>query len=265
MAQAFAIDEAWWSWLYRPLGTPEPARDTSASRGSIALVACTGPQAYGLEFERTDLLGLGVPSPVVDTIQGARAPSIIREYSSRWRLFSSWCSERGLDPVSCPVQGVLEFLQDQDQAFFPPHILQSWMLGAIFCVQSGPARYIERTAGFHRTDQLFVVFGARSRGTPLSSQRLLTGSVRQCAWHMRHRASFPLQGCGPIQREVWQPPWRFCEAFRWRTFVWLHLGHRLLLLSNCIFGRCDQVGRSLGLERRSRLSAMFPFLLFRRK
>ncbi|KAK7910458.1 hypothetical protein WMY93_015142 [Mugilogobius chulae] len=320
-----------------PLGTPEPTRDASASRGGIALAARTGPQAHGLEVERTNLLGLGLPSPVVDTIQGARAPSTIRAYSSRWRLFSSWCSERGLDPVSCPVQGVLEFLQNllekgraastlavfasaivtghrgfagytarthplvkrflrgalrsrpplrrappcwelqvvldglsgppfepleraemdclsiktaillalasakragdlcalsvhptclsfgaedgllelwpnpaflpkvvtsafrsrviRIRPFFPPpHSSESDARRHLLCPVRALRHYIERTAGFRRTDQLFVAFGARSRGAPLSSQRLAHWICR--AVHMAYEAQGQLPPAG---------------------------------------------------------------------
>lgn len=54
---------------------------------------------------------LGLPSSVVATIQGARAPSTTRAYRVRWQIFSDWCTEKGLDPTTCPVQEVLSFLQ----------------------------------------------------------------------------------------------------------------------------------------------------------
>ena len=33
------------------------------------------------------------------------------QITSRWRLFSLWCNDRGLDPKTCPVGVVLHFLQ----------------------------------------------------------------------------------------------------------------------------------------------------------
>ena len=33
------------------------------------------------------------------------------QITSRWRLFSLWCNDRGLDPKTCPVGMVLHFLQ----------------------------------------------------------------------------------------------------------------------------------------------------------
>ncbi len=32
-------------------------------------------------------------------------------YTLKWRLFTSWCGDRQLNPVNCPIGTVLEFLQ----------------------------------------------------------------------------------------------------------------------------------------------------------
>ena len=48
---------------------------------------------------------------VVNTIGNARAPSTRQLYAARWRIFSSWCGDQGIDPVHCTVPTVLSFLQ----------------------------------------------------------------------------------------------------------------------------------------------------------
>jgi uncharacterized protein YceK len=40
----------------------------------------------------------------------ARAPSTRRTYASKWKLVS-WCTDRALNPVDCPISEVLDFLQ----------------------------------------------------------------------------------------------------------------------------------------------------------
>lgn len=76
------------------------------------LASDIGTAATGLGAERGKLLGLGLPSRVVATIQGARAPSTSKAYEIRWRVFQGWCAERDLDPSVCTISSVLEFLQD---------------------------------------------------------------------------------------------------------------------------------------------------------
>ncbi len=46
-----------------------------------------------------------------ETIGSARALSTRKLYSSKWRVFESWCLANAVDPVNCPVGSVLEFLQ----------------------------------------------------------------------------------------------------------------------------------------------------------
>ncbi len=53
----------------------------------------------------------GLPAEVQETIASARAPSTRKLYSSKWKVFESWCLAHAVDPVSCPIGPVLEFLQ----------------------------------------------------------------------------------------------------------------------------------------------------------
>ncbi|CAM4721730.1 unnamed protein product [Leuciscus chuanchicus] len=53
-----------------------------------------------------------LPSGVLNTITQARAPSTRRLYSSKWSVFSSWSTARGVSPPDCGVTEVLSFLQE---------------------------------------------------------------------------------------------------------------------------------------------------------
>ncbi len=55
----------------------------------------------------------GLPAEVQETIASARAPATRKLYSSKWGVFESWCLTRAIDPVNCPVDPVLEFLQER--------------------------------------------------------------------------------------------------------------------------------------------------------
>ncbi len=68
-------------------------------------------EAVGVASEGAQLKASGLSTKVVETILQSRAPSMRKLYALKWRLFTSWCGDRQLDPVSCPIGTVLEFLQ----------------------------------------------------------------------------------------------------------------------------------------------------------
>uniref|UniRef100_A0AAV2K2P3 ribonuclease H n=1 Tax=Knipowitschia caucasica TaxID=637954 RepID=A0AAV2K2P3_KNICA len=80
---------------------PVLLRRIEQERRSVILVAPDNPHARWFPFLR------GMAS-----IQGARAPSTVRAYATRWRLFSGWCGSRSWDPRRCPLEGVLGLLQE---------------------------------------------------------------------------------------------------------------------------------------------------------
>ncbi len=53
-----------------------------------------------------------LPERVLDTMAEARAPSSWRLYTLKWSIFSAWCQDRDLDPVTSNVSVVLSFLQE---------------------------------------------------------------------------------------------------------------------------------------------------------
>ncbi len=61
--------------------------------------------------EGAQLIASGLSTEVIETILQSRAPSMRRLYALKWRLFTSWCGDRQLDPVNCPIGTVLEFMQ----------------------------------------------------------------------------------------------------------------------------------------------------------
>ncbi len=54
-------------------------------------------------------LPLDLSDGVRETIDSARVISTRKLYSSKWRVFKSWCLDSAVDPLNCPVGSVLEF------------------------------------------------------------------------------------------------------------------------------------------------------------
>ncbi len=53
-----------------------------------------------------------LPERVLNTMAEARAPSTRRLYALKWSIFSTWCQDRNLDPVTSDVSVILSFLQE---------------------------------------------------------------------------------------------------------------------------------------------------------
>ncbi len=53
-----------------------------------------------------------LPECVLNTMVEARAPSTRRLYALKWSIFSTWCQDRNLDPVTSDVSVILSFLQE---------------------------------------------------------------------------------------------------------------------------------------------------------
>ncbi|XDV29293.1 hypothetical protein PO909_032430 [Leuciscus waleckii] len=78
-----------------------PRLDLASSPGTM-VPSCLGHQR----------VHVGLPKGVLNTITQARAPSTRRLYSSKWSVFSGWCTARGVSPTNCGVTEVLSFLQE---------------------------------------------------------------------------------------------------------------------------------------------------------
>lgn len=84
---------------------PTSGQDLASSPGHV--------EAVRLADQGSSTLGLDLPTDVQETIASARALSTRRLYSSKWKVFASWCLARDRNPVNCPVASVLEFLQER--------------------------------------------------------------------------------------------------------------------------------------------------------
>ncbi|XDV34775.1 hypothetical protein PO909_004902, partial [Leuciscus waleckii] len=69
----------------------------------------------------------GLSTEVVEIILNSRAPSTRKLYAFKWKFFISWCKERQLDPVNCPVASVLEFLQNRLSDGLSPSTLKVYV------------------------------------------------------------------------------------------------------------------------------------------
>ncbi len=97
----------------RPLGDSGQEGPTRSASGQDLAPTSRDPgswQIIGLP------LALDLSDGVCETIDRARALSTRMLYSSKWRVFESWCLANAVDPVSCPVGSVLEFLQHKFSA-----------------------------------------------------------------------------------------------------------------------------------------------------
>lgn len=87
--QPRSFDTAEWQTTARPTSNSEIVR--LAVGGDPSLLVCS--------------------QGVRDTNINARAPSTRAQYQNRWKLFSRWCSENQINPQSCTITNILEFLQ----------------------------------------------------------------------------------------------------------------------------------------------------------
>ncbi len=70
-------------------------------------------ESVGMAHTGSRALMDNLPVEVQETIASASAPATRKLYSSKWGVFESWCLARTIDPVNCPVDPVLEFLQER--------------------------------------------------------------------------------------------------------------------------------------------------------
>ncbi len=70
-------------------------------------------EAVGMAHPGPRALISSLPAEVQETIASARAPATRKLYSSKWRVFESWCLAHAVDPANCPIGPVLEFLQEK--------------------------------------------------------------------------------------------------------------------------------------------------------
>ncbi len=88
--------------------SPEAGPSLSSEQDDLALPArAVGSAPLGSRWESVDL-----SESILNIISQARAPSTRCLYALKWSVFSSWCTTRGEDPVSCDISVILSFLQE---------------------------------------------------------------------------------------------------------------------------------------------------------
>lgn len=68
-------------------------------------------ETMGVAPEQSTLMCSGLSAEIAGDIYDSRAPSTRRLNAFKWKLFASWCRQRDLDLVYCPVGSILHFLQ----------------------------------------------------------------------------------------------------------------------------------------------------------
>ena len=81
---------------------------------------------------------------MLNTITQARAPSTRRLYASKWSVFSSWCTARGLSPLDCEVTEVLSFLQELLDKGRSPSTLKVYVAAIAACSTATPGQSLGR-------------------------------------------------------------------------------------------------------------------------
>ncbi len=88
-----------------PFDTGPPLSSKRHAMASTARVM--GPACVAAQLETFDL-----PEHVLSMMAEARALSTRHLYALKWSVFSAWCQDRNLDPVTSDVSVVLSFLQE---------------------------------------------------------------------------------------------------------------------------------------------------------
>ncbi|XP_077367689.1 uncharacterized protein LOC144011105 [Festucalex cinctus] len=97
--------------LRRAVASPRQGGPVVSTGRSGLASRPTAPSRMCLATEGPQPLLTGCTESVTRTILNARAPSTRQQYANRWKLFVTWCGERGVDPVSCSIPTILDFLQ----------------------------------------------------------------------------------------------------------------------------------------------------------
>lgn len=95
-------------------GTLESSQETGSSPAVAGIdLASKSRQttALCLATEEPELLFGASDMNVKNTILNSSAPSTRNMYACRWKLFTEWCTQRGVIPEQCSVPLVLCFLQ----------------------------------------------------------------------------------------------------------------------------------------------------------
>ncbi len=93
----------------RSVGDSSQERPAMSASGQNLAPMSRDLEVVGMAGYRPPL-AFDLSDGVRETINSAKALSTRKLYSSKWRVFESWCLVHAVDPVNCPVSSVLEFL-----------------------------------------------------------------------------------------------------------------------------------------------------------
>ena len=80
-------------------------------------------------------------------------------YEGRWKFFQTWCTDHQVDPLACPVESVLQFLQSLFEAGRTPSTLRVY----VAALASYRARVDGSSLGAHRLIVAFIKGARRLR------------------------------------------------------------------------------------------------------
>ena len=94
-----------------PVADSGPGRCVVSGRRSSDVAADPGLSPVGLAPDRVRLQQHGLSAGVIEVMMGSRAESTSKLYAAKWSVFVGWCAERRVQPESCAVELILEFLR----------------------------------------------------------------------------------------------------------------------------------------------------------
>ncbi len=100
------------SSILAPLGDSDQAGPALSVSGQDLALSTRDLEAVGMAHPVQQVLISSLPAEVQETIANARAPATRKLYSSKWKVFVSWCLAHAVDSVNCHIGPVLEFLQE---------------------------------------------------------------------------------------------------------------------------------------------------------
>ncbi len=110
-------------FLSAPQGDSNQTGHALSASGQDLAPSSRDMEAVGMAHPRPQVLISSLPAEFQETSANARAPATRKLYSSKWRVFESWCLAHAVDPVICPIGPVLDFLQER-----LPAKRQGWLL-----------------------------------------------------------------------------------------------------------------------------------------
>ena len=88
----------------KPLGKPKEGKSPASSQRLNEI--------GGMANLRERISAKRVSESALALMCRARAPGTRKVYESAWNQFARWCSEREIDPISCPIDDVINYLSN---------------------------------------------------------------------------------------------------------------------------------------------------------